>query len=115
LGAASPVTLWSGILAGPIAWALDLFVSYAVVKWTCLNHRHWVFNVFTASALAIVVAGAAMSGYALSRCANAEPTDGGMPVQRAKFMAILGLATCLLFALTIAAAAIPHWVLDACQ
>ena len=43
------------------------------------------------------------------------PTDGGRPRQRARFMAVLGLASCALFALQILAGAIPHWVLDACQ
>jgi hypothetical protein len=119
LGAASSVTsssaLWAGILAGPTAWALDLLVSYAFVKWTCLTHRHWLFNVFTLCALAIVAAGATLSWNGLQEFANAEPTDGGLPPQRAKFMAILGLTACALFGLQIAAAAIPQWVIDACQ
>ena len=105
MGASSPVALWSGILAGPIAWALDLFVSYAVVKWTCLTQRHWVFNAFTLSALAIVALGATLSWNQLQRTTH----------HRARFMAILGLTACALFGATIAANAIPHWVIDACQ
>ena len=27
----SPLALWTGILAGPAAWALDLSISYALV------------------------------------------------------------------------------------
>jgi hypothetical protein len=52
---------------------------------------------------------------ALRRTASDEPTDGGDPRQRARFMAILGLTASALFALTIVAGGIPRWVLDACQ
>ena len=119
MGAASSLSvssaLWGGILAGPFAWALNLLASYAFVKWSCLTQRHWLFNVFTVSALAIVAFGATLSWNGLHQFADGEPTDGGMPIQRAKFMAILGLTACALFALQIAAAAIPQWVIDACQ
>ena len=115
MGAASPLRLWAGILAGPIAWALDLLVCYAIVKWTCLTGRHWLFDASTIGGLAIVAVGAALAWSALQETAQAEPTDGGMPLQRAKFMAILGLTASALFGLTIAAAWIPRFVLDACQ
>ena len=107
--------LWAGILTGPIAWALDLLVSYAVVKWTCLTSQHWPIDACAIGALALACAGAALSSYALQQAMDGEPTDGGAPVQRAKFMAILGVATSALFAITIAAAWIPRWVLDACH
>ena len=107
--------LWAGILAGPVAWALDLLISYAVVKWTCLRAQQWPLDVCTLGALALAAAGAALSWHALQQTMYAEPTDGGAPPQRAKFMAILGVATSALFALQIAAAWIPRWVLDACH
>jgi len=111
----TPLPLWTGILSGPIAWALDLGLSYAVVKWTCFARREDVLHLFTAAALAIVAGGAAVSWAALQRTHDDRPEDGGGPRQRARFMALLGLATCALFAVTIAAAAIPWWVLDACH
>jgi len=115
LGAPSPLKLWSGILAGPVAWAMDLLVCYTIVKWTCLTQRQWLFDATTAGALLIVAIGAVLSWTALQQTAGAEPTDGGRPPQRAKFMAILGLTACALFGLTIAAAWIPRSVLDACR
>jgi hypothetical protein len=42
-------------------------------------------------------------------------TDGGDPRQRARFMAVLGLTSAALFAVTIVAGAIPRWMLNACQ
>ena len=63
----------------------------------------------------MVIGAAAISWTALRRTADDVPTDGGQPRQRARFMAVLGLASCGLFALQILAGAIPRWVLDACQ
>jgi hypothetical protein len=111
----SPLPLWTGILAGPVAWALDLSISYALVQWTCSSRRATLLHALPPAALAIVAGGAALSLVALQRTTGNTPTDGGEPRQRARFMALLGLASCALFAVTIAAGAIPAWVLDACQ
>jgi len=111
----TPLPLWTGIIAGPIAWAFDLMASYAVVKWVCHTQRYAVLPLITIASLAIVFVAAAISWTAFMRTANDEPTDGGRPRQRARFMAVLGLASSALFALQIIAGAIPHRVLDACQ
>ena len=111
----TPLPLWTGILAGPLAWAFDLGVSYALVKWSCVSQRPAIFHLITAACLLIVAAAAVVSWFALDRTSNAGPTDGGAPRQRARFMAILGLTSSALFGLTIVAGAIPHWVLSACD
>ena len=111
----TPLPLWTGILAGPIAWALDLTARYAIVKWTCVANREGVLSLMTAASLAVVAAGAVVSWQAWQRTAGDAPTDGGEPRQRARFMAIFGLASSALFALTIVAGDIPHWVLGACD
>jgi hypothetical protein len=111
----TPLPLWTGILAGPIAWGGDLMASYALVKWVCLTESHSILQLITVASLAIVVGAAAVSWTALVHTQHDVPTDGGRPRQRARFMAMLGLASCGLFAVQILAGAIPHWVIDACQ
>ena len=111
----TPLPLWTGVLTAPLVWAVDLFVRYAIVKWSCITGRHWYFDVFTAVSLALVAFAAVVSWNALQATSRDEPTDGGMPRHRARFMAILGLTVSALFGLTIAAASIPNWVLDACH
>ena len=111
----TPLPLWSGIIAGPMAWAFDLMASYAVVKWVCHTRNYAVLPLITIASLAIVIVAATISWNALRRTTNDTPTDGGQPRQRARFMAVLGLALCGLFALQILAGAVPHWMLDACQ
>jgi len=111
----TPLPLWTGILTGPIVWAIDLLTRYAVVKWSCHTGHRWYFDALTVASLACVAFAAVVSWSAVHETAGEKPTDGGMPRQRARFMAILGLATSALFALQIAAASIPNWVLDACR
>ena len=110
----TPLPLWAGILAGPMAWAFDLTTSYALVKWVCRSQHVVILQLITIVSLIVVIGGATISWIALSRTAEDVPTDGGRPRQRARFMAIVGLTSCALFGLQILAGAIPHWMLDAC-
>jgi hypothetical protein len=111
----TPLPLWTGILAGPIVWAVDLTASYASVKLVCQTNDYAILRLITLVSLVAVAVAAAISWMALRQTDNDAPTDGGRPLQRARFMAALGLASCGLFALQIVAGAIPHWVLDACH
>ena len=111
----TPLPLWTGILAGPVAWSINLAVSYALVKWSCVARREDVLHLLTAAALLLVAGGAAVSWWAFQRTRADIPEDGGGPRQRARFMAMLGLASSAFFALATAALAIPWWVLDACH
>lgn len=111
----TPLPLWTGILTGPIVWAVDLLVRYAAVKWSCHTGRVWYFDALTVASLALVTFAMVVAWNALRQTSSDEPIDGGMPRQRARFMAILGLTISSLFALQIAAASIPNWVLDACR
>ena len=111
----TPWALWIGLFAGPAAWALDLTVSYALVPRACDTHSPGTLQLLSIASLTIAAGAAATSWWALGRTSNHGPTDGGRPGQRARFMAVLGLASSALFALQIIAGAVPHWVLDACQ
>jgi hypothetical protein len=110
-----PLPLWSGILAGPVAWAVHLTATYALVKWVCATRHDEAFIAITLGALAVLCVGAALSWQALHHTSSEGPSDGGRPRQRARFMAVLGLTIGALFALQILAGAMPYWVLDACQ
>jgi len=111
----SPLPLWTGILAGPVALAVDQLTSYALVKWTCATGRQAPLPLIAVAALAITAAGAFVAWQALRQTHHDVPTDGGHPRQRARFMAILGLTVSAFFALSIVALAIPPAVLDACH
>jgi hypothetical protein len=122
----SPLPLWTGILAGPIAWSCNLGVSYALVKSICISQRHSVLQLITAACLIAVACAAVVSWTALQHTqgdrsgdwlieGSGNQTDGGEPRQRARFMAVLGLMSSTLSAIAIVALAVPHWMLNACQ
>jgi hypothetical protein len=106
--------LWTGMLAGPIAWAVDLTSSYAIVKWTCGSQHTVVLHLVTLGALAITAVGAAAAFAALQHAPNEATDDGPRPVDRGRFMALLGLLLSAMFALVIVGNDIPRLVLDAC-
>jgi hypothetical protein len=111
----SPLPLWTGILAGPIAWAVDLTVSYALVKAACVRGNPRLLVLVTLVSLLAIAGGAVVSWNSLACTRGRVPTDGGRPIERARFMAIVGLASCAFFTLATLALDMPRWVLDACR
>jgi hypothetical protein len=107
--------LWIGILTGPIAWACDLLIRYALVHWSCGERHTAALRLISLATLLLVVGGGAAAWRALRQTPSRAPTDGGNPVSRARFMAMLGVLTSVLFAVVVVAGAVPQWVLDACD
>jgi hypothetical protein len=98
----SNAALWIGILVPPIAWAADLMISYAMVKWACGHHTRALLHVNTLVTLALIAA----AGMTAS---SAEREN-----ERAEFMAQFGVGTAVLFLLVTIALAIPKWLVDVC-
>ena len=101
----SSVSLWSGILAGPIAFAINLQLRYALVAWACARGSRTVLLWIALPLILVCVAGAFLSWAGL----NAHP-DG-----RARFMAYGGLMLSAIFAITILASMIPDFFLSPCD
>jgi len=103
LGAAahlkSDSALWAAILVPPLAWASDLTISYSLVKWACNHHTTISIDAITAATLVVIVA-AGVVGWSADRERGARAE-----AERARFMAMLGALTTVLFVvLTIAMA-----------
>ena len=103
-------TQWAGVLAGPIAWALDLTIGYSRVKEACGTPWMWALHVMTLAALVIIALGAWAAWTALRATPDDAPTDGGRVIDRSRFLAILGLLSCSYFALVVIATSIPRWM-----
>jgi hypothetical protein len=100
----SSVSLWSGILAGPFAFALVFEVKYALVDYICRNRAFWIPWAMLVVGLLICAFGAF------------EARRGGAPATpRAHFMSIAGLALSIGFAIFIIALTIPHLFLGECD
>ena len=127
MGAASDVTgrwfsspegmgaQWAGVLAGPIALAADQLSSYALVKWTCGHQHPIVLHLISLGALVAIAAGAFAAWRGLAEAPPDATFEGGRPFDRGRFMAVLGLTTCALFAILVIAMAVPTWMIDACR
>lgn len=81
---------WTGVLAGPTAFALDLLISNALVKWTCGSQHTAVLHAITLAALVVIAGGVFASWTALAATPEEATLDGGRPADRARFMAVLG-------------------------
>jgi hypothetical protein len=120
LGAPTAVTrLWLGIFAGPTAWILQLIVSYPLAQLSCRSgfrsQQQLPLQLIACAALMIIGFGAVTAWSALQAVPVTASTDGGRPIDRARFMAMLGLLTSVLFTLVVIATAIPSWILHACE
>src|SRR3712207_9559088 len=49
--------LWAGVLAGPVAWAMQLVTVYALVPWAAKAHRMTVPHIVTVVLLLGALAG----------------------------------------------------------
>lgn len=101
----SSLSLWSGILAGPIAFAINLQLRYALVDWACEHGSRSVLLWIAVPLILVCVAGAFLSWTGL----NVHP-DG-----RVRFMAYGGLMLSVIFAITILASMIPDLFLSPCD
>lgn len=112
---------WAGVLAGPITFAADELISYALVQWSCGHQNRTVLHLITLVSLALIAGGAWSAWHVLGETPDdmSYDPDGeagvvAIRLARARFMAVLGLMMCAFFATLTIAAGVPPWVLDAC-
>jgi hypothetical protein len=108
-------SLWAGVLAGPLVWAVQFLISYPVSSVSCLpdyRQNHLIaLNIVTLAALAIV-GFCGVNSWRIFRSAPAGSSiEGGQPWDRARFMGLLGVLVSLLFIAVIIATAMPPWLL----
>ena len=109
------LALWTGILAGPVAWLLQMQTSYALVPWACATGHVFVLHLVTLAGLLIAAAGAWLAWRDWRRFGKEWPKGKGGPQMRRRFMAVLGLLTSVMFFLVILAQGIPSFILNPCQ
>jgi hypothetical protein len=106
---------WS-LIAGFVAWGTDLGFSYILEQHSCSTGHHYVLHVISVVCFVVALSGF-LTGVAdfkqLPRNQVAE--EGGRPLDRAYFQALLGMVFSLSFALVIIAGAVPRWILSPCE
>jgi hypothetical protein len=109
------LALWTGILAGPVAWLLQMQTGYALVPWACATGHVFVLHLVTLAGLLIAAAGALLAWRDWRRFGKQWPQARGGPQMRRRFMAVLGLLTSVMFFFVILAQGIPSFILNPCQ
>jgi hypothetical protein len=104
----SSVGLWSGVLAGPIAFAIDLQLRYALVPWACERGRTWLLTTISIPLFLVSATGALL-------CRSGLKASGDPPSQRARFMFLGGLMLSAGCAIAIIAMTIPDFFLRPCE
>lgn len=109
------LSLWAGLMAGPVAWVLHELVGFALVPWACGTDRAYVLHVVTASALALAIVGGLVAFHKWRETGEGWPEDAPGAVARARFMAVGGMLLSAMFVLVIVAQESASWFLGPCQ
>ncbi len=108
----SSVALWSGVMAGPIAFGLDLGLRYALVEWACVHGTRWMLTAISIPLLVLALTGIPL-GWRGRRIGEDATLD--RVAKRVRFMGESAIVLSSVFALTIVASAIPDFFIHPCS
>jgi hypothetical protein len=109
------VLLWTSMLSGPVAFAINLQVGYALVKWACSREQEFLLPLVAILALALTVWGAWLGWTCLVKVRDAANEQGGHIIDRSYFMAIVAIGLNALLALWVLTTMFPQAVLSPCE
>jgi len=114
LGKASPLIWWCWC-AGPLAWGLDLGLSYSLTQHSCSTGHHYVLHVISLVCFLIALSGLAVGWSEYKRLSEDASEEGPRPVDRAHFQLLFGIVFSISFAMVVIAGAVPRWILSVCD
>jgi hypothetical protein len=107
--------LWFGLLTAPLAFLLNLLLSYMLVPWACATSQHVMLHLVPLGALLLAAGGGISAWDNWQRMRQVQPSEAGGVLPRSRFMAVIGLLSSGLFILVIMAQWLPHFILSPCQ
>lgn len=112
---ASSLALWVGVLGAPALWAIQFQTNYALVPWICA-HGHLIFMHLTTALFVVLGVGCALVSLHDWRRVGGGSTEGsaGGPIERTRFLGLLGLLVSSLFSLLILAQGVAAFFLNPC-
>ena len=109
------LALWLGLLAAPLAWLVNLLLSYSLVLWACSTGRQYTLHLVTLAMLLLAAVGGVIAWRAWRQAGREWHNEAGGVLPRSRFMAALGVLLSSLFSLVILAQGIPSFILPACE
>ena len=107
--------LWFGILAGPLAFLLNLQLSYMLVQPVCVTAHHIILHLVPLGALLLTVGSGVSAWRNWQRTGQVESSKAAGVLPRSRFMAGVGFLTSSLFIIVIVAQWLPNFILTPCQ
>ena len=103
------------MVAGPVAWAFDLGLSYVLAQHACSTGHHYILHLITIVCFLVALTGLA-AGYTEYQKLPREVTEqGARPFDRAYFQLLFGMVFSIAFAVVVIAGAVPRWILSPCD
>jgi hypothetical protein len=112
--ARSPIVQLVSLWIGPLAAAADLMLSYSLVQHACSTGHHYVLHAITIVCFLIALSGAPLAWKEYQTVRNSDD-EGGSAINRTYFLAVMGMASSIGFAVVIVALAVPRFILSPCQ
>ena len=109
------VLLWLAVLAGPLAWAAQLQINYALAPTACALGGKTFLHLVSLGMFLVAAAGAFLAWLWWKKLPEGSTEMGDAEGSRARFMALSGMVLGVFFALVIVAAEIPNWTLRVCD
>lgn len=107
--------LWIGLTLAPAAWFLQLAVGYSLVPMACEHGAVWMLHLTSALALGLALGGLWTAWRTLQAAPASEPGGAkGASARRVRFMATAGILLSAFFALTVALAWMPAFIVESC-
>lgn len=108
------LSLWTAVLLGPIAWALNLTIAYVLSAFACSGA--WTLSFHAGTFLTIALSAAAgRLAWRLWRQTGESSASEGSRTERSRFMAIAGIVLSAFFGFAILTQWIPTFFYDPCQ
>jgi hypothetical protein len=111
----TPLGIWWSVIAGFLAWGIDLGLSYMLEQHSCSTGHTYVLHTISFVCFALAISGFVAGFLEKRRFPHESKEEGGTSLDRAHFQALMGMIFSLSFAVIIIAGAIPRWILSPCQ
>jgi hypothetical protein len=111
----TPSALRWSLIAGFVAFGLDIAVSYPLRGHACSADAMYQLHIVSIICFLIALSGSFTGWSLMRRLPHDKKEEGPHPYDRAHFQALLGVGFSLAFALAIVANAVPRWILNPCH
>lgn len=112
---AGTVSLWAGVLAGPLLLLAQQIGMYALVEDACARDSRMFVHLGHATALLLIGGGFMLCLRAWRRVGRGIPDEGPGPEHRARFMAVGGMVANVFFALIVCAQWLATAIFNPCS